>query len=65
MEMNWRRISDKVLPYAASSEMDTQIPNIDETGGNVLNSIDSVNGQEIPADVDIENIKFEIVSIAR
>lgn len=43
--------------------MDTQLPTIDEANSHVLNSVDSVSGQEMVTDIDIENIKAEIVSI--
>lgn len=42
--------------------MDNQLSTIDESGGNALNSMDSVSGPEMITDIDIENIKTEIVS---
>ncbi len=45
--------------------MDSQFTNIDEANTHVLNCVDSVSAQEMVADIDIDNIKAEIVSILR
>lgn len=49
--------------FCHTFDMDSQLPTIDEANSHVLNSVDSVNGQETVADIDIESIKSEIVSI--
>lgn len=43
--------------------MDTQLATMDEASSQVVNSIDSVNSQELAMDIDFDCIKAEIVSI--
>lgn len=42
--------------------MDPQLSAMDEANSHVLNCVDSVHGQEMVTDIDLENIKTEIVS---
>ena len=41
--------------------MDSQLATMDETSSHVLNSVDSVNSQELAMDIDFDSIKSEIV----
>jgi hypothetical protein len=45
--------------------MDSQLATMDETSNHVLNSVDSVNSQELAMDIDFDSIKSEIVSYPR
>lgn len=47
------------LYYRSVNKMDTQLSAMDEANSQVLNCVDSVHGQEM--DIDLENIKAEIV----
>jgi len=44
--------------------MENQLATMDEASSQVVNSIDSVNSQELAMDVDFDNIKAEIVSVS-
>lgn len=62
-QLSVHKFLSRAVREKVNTNMDSQIPNIDEAGANVLSSVDSVGGQEMIADIDIENIKNEIVGI--
>lgn len=49
------------LDQYSVNNMDTQLSAMDEANSHVLNCVDSVHGQEMVTDIDLENIKAEIV----